>query len=208
MRLAIFGGTGRVGRRLLQYATAGGYRARALVRDPARGRELPDGVELVSGDVTDPAAVLEGLQGCQAVLSALGGAGLANPGTTLSQGMRTIVAAMHRQGIRRVLAVAGSGILDDPRGGLRSEAPGFPAVYQAITAEHRGTWDALQASDLDWTLVCCPDLVDGARTDHYRVSANQLPQGGSSISVEDTAGFMIGQLGDPAGLRGRVGIAY
>ena len=207
MRLAVFGGTGRVGRRLSEYATAAGHSVRALVRDPAR---LPTNspVEAQAGDVSDPAAVFGTVRGSGAVLSVLGGAGLANPGTTISSGMRHIVQAMERAGVSRVLAVGGSGVLDDPRGGLRSEAPGFPEIFAAINREHLGTWEALRSSSLDWTMVCCPDLLDGERTLHYRVLANLLPPGGKSISVEDVAAFMLEQL-DGSPFRGqRVGIAY
>jgi hypothetical protein len=162
----------------------------------------------VTGDVSDAAAALTTIDGAEVVLSSLGGAGLANPGTAISNGMRNIVAAMTRSGTRRILAVAGSGVLDDPRGGIRGEAPDFPDVYRAITREHMGTWEALRGSDLEWTLVCCPDLVDGTRTRHYRVEANRLPQGGRSISVEDVADFMLEQAGAPSYPRLRVGLAY
>lgn len=207
MRLTVFGATGRVGRRLLEYATREGHSVRALVRDPGR---LPAGLggQVVTGDITDSAAVLAAIDGSEAVLSALGGAGLANPGTILSEGMRTITGAMKRAGLGRVLAVAGSGVLDDPRGGLRAESPDFPPVYTAITREHLGTWEALRASQLDWTLVCCPDLLDGELTRRYRVAGDVLPEGGSSISVEDTAAFMLQQVNLTPFVRRRVGIAY
>jgi uncharacterized protein len=207
MRLAVFGGTGRVGRRLLEYAARDGHQVRALVRDPAR---LPAGLggTAIRGDVTDPEAVAAALDGAEVALSALGGAGLTNPGTILSEGMRNIVAGMERKGLRRVLAVAGSGVLDDRRGGLRADAPDFPAIYGPITREHRGTWQALSQSGLDWTLVCCPDLVDGEPTGRYRASADRLPEGGASISVEDVAGFMLQQITLTPYLRRRVGLAY
>ena len=208
MRIAVFGGTGRVGRRLIEYASQAGHSVRALARDPARLRSEAAESEAVAGDVSDPAAVLATLDGVEVVLSSLGGAGLANPGTAISQGMRNIVAAMTRSGTRRILAVAGSGVLDDPRGGLRGESPDFPELYRAITREHMATWEALHQSDLEWTLACCPDLVDGKRTHRYRVEANRLPQGGTSISVEDVADFMVEQAGAPSYPRLRVGLAY
>jgi len=207
VRLTIFGATGRVGRRLLEYASREGHSVRALVRDPGR---VPAGLggQLLSGDVTDSGAVLAAIAGSEAVLSTLGGAGLANPGTVLSDGMRSITDAMKRLGLTRVLAVAGSGVLDDPRGGLRSESPDFPPIYAAITREHLGTWEALRTSQLDWTLVCCPDLVDGELTRRYRVAGDVLPEGGSSISVEDTAAFLLQQVALTPYVRRRVGIAY
>ncbi|HSB54852.1 MAG TPA: SDR family oxidoreductase [Gemmatimonadales bacterium] len=207
MRLAVFGATGRVGRRILEYAAREGHGLRALVRDPAR---LPAGLggQVIAGDVSDPAAVRTTLEGCEAVLSALGGAGLANPGTAISGGMKTIVAEMKRAGINRVLAVGGSGVLDGPDGRLRSESPAFPKVFAAITREHIGTWEAFKASQLDWTMVCCPDILDGELTKRYRVSADVLPEGGSTISTEDVAWFMLQQVPLTPFVRRRVGIAY
>jgi putative NADH-flavin reductase len=86
VRLSVFEATGRVGRRLLEYATRDGHSVRALVRDPGR---LPAGLggQHVTGEVTNLGAVLAAIEGSDAVLSALGGAGLANPGTALSAGM-------------------------------------------------------------------------------------------------------------------------
>ena len=196
-----------MGRRLIEYATQAGDTVRALVRDPER---LPVGTALEGrvGDVTDGDAVLAALEGSDLVLSALGGAGLANPGTILSKGMRNIVAGMQQLGVRRVLAVAGSGILDGDGGMLRADAPEFPAIYQPITREHRGTWEALRESQLDWTVVCCPDLVDGSRLGTYRALANQLPSGGQSISVEDVAAFMLEEARQDRYLGQRVGLAY
>jgi uncharacterized protein len=207
VKLAVFGATGRVGRRLLEYASRDGHSVRALVRDPAR---LPAGLggQTVQGDIADADAVGATIEGTEAVLSALGGGGLANPGTILSDGMRAIVAAMKRTGTMRVLAVAGSGVLDAPSGGLRSEAPDFPPIYAAITREHLGTWEALRSSPLDWTLVCCPDLLDGELTRRYRVAADVLPEGGATISVEDTAAFMLQQITLTPFVRRRVGIGY
>ncbi len=69
MRLAVFGGTGRVGRRVLEDALAAGHAVRALVRDPARLTPRP-GLVLVPGDVTDPDAVQRTVGDAAAVISA------------------------------------------------------------------------------------------------------------------------------------------
>lgn len=195
-----------MGRRLAEYSLNAGHVVRALVRDPARLPASLARLETVTGDATDPEAVARTIAESDAVLSALGGAGLANPGTVLSDGMKNIAAAMPRAGVRRVLAVAGSGVLDSPAGGLRGEAADFPAVYQAITREHLGTWHALKAGDLDWTLVCCPDLTDGGLTGRARVATNLLPKGASSISVEDVAAFMVEELSRNRFIKRRVGV--
>jgi putative NADH-flavin reductase len=208
VRITLFGATGRTGRRVVEYALAEGHDVTAYVRDPARLATSDARLHVAVGDVLDAGSVAEAVEGSDAVISTLGGAGLADPGHTLSGGMRNVVAGMRAGGVSRVLAVAGSGVLDTPEGGLRGEAPGFPAIFRPINAEHMGTWRALRESGLRWTLVCCPDLVDGERTGRFRREPDRLPAGGSRISVEDTAGFLLEQLSSTEFLERRVGIAY
>ncbi|MBK7922312.1 MAG: NAD(P)H-binding protein [Gemmatimonadetes bacterium] len=205
MRLAVFGGTGRVGSRVIASALAAGHAVHALARDPARLPPRP-GLSCVTGDATDPVAVRATLEGAEAVISALGGGPVERPGTVLSVGMRQIVAAMAHVGLTRVVAVAGSGILDHPAGGLRGEAPDFPAIFRAINAEHLGTWRAVRQSELAWTLACCPDLVDGEGGGRYRVTADQLPEGATRIAVGDVAGFLLTQVEHLTFVRRRVGL--
>jgi putative NADH-flavin reductase len=208
MKLAIFGGTGRVGRRLIEYGLAEGHSVVALVRDPSKLAGYAGHCQATAGDVLDPVVVEQTLAGADAVLSAIGGAGLTAPGQAISGGMRNIVAVMHRRGIRRIIAVAGSGVLDSPRGGLLSQSPDFPPLYTAINQEHLGTWEALRQSPLEWTLACTPDLVDGMRTGSWRTRIAQLPEGAMQISVEDTAAFMVSQVARMEFLKVRVGLAY
>ncbi len=205
MRVAIFGGTGRTGARLITEARAAGFRVRALARDPHR---LPCGtdVEGIEGDVTDPSAVLATVAGVDAVLSALGGGPVDRPGTILSDGMRHIVAAAGQYGVRRVVAVAGSGVLDHPTGGLRSEQPGFPGQFRAINAEHLGTVRALAESHLEWTVLGCPDLVEAPATGRYLVVPDLLPEGVSRINTGDVAHCMVRMLIEQRFLRRRAGI--
>ncbi|MDH5234858.1 MAG: SDR family oxidoreductase [Gemmatimonadota bacterium] len=207
MQLSLFGATGRVGTRLLEYALAEGHAVRALARDA--GKLAPrHGLEVIVGDVLDPKAVASAIIGTDAMLSAIGGAGLADPGVAQSQGMRNIVAAMQTLGVRRLLAVAGSGILDAPGGGLRHDQPGFPEVFKAVSLRHMEAWHAMRDSDLDWTMVCTGDIEPGERTGVYRTRDEMLPQGARTISVENVADFMLKEMTANAHLRRRVGLGY
>ncbi len=207
MHIALFGTTGRVGGRLLEYALAEGHTVRALVRDPAKLAPRA-GLTILAGDVLDPAAVRETITGTEAVLSGLGGAGLQDPGEAQSQGMRNIVAAMTALGVTRVLGVAGGGILDSPHGGLRHDQPTFPAVFKGVSDRHKAAWTAMRESDLDWTMVCTGDILPGERTGIYRWLDDQLPEGGNRISVEDVAHFLLDEMTARRHVRRRVGLGY
>ncbi|HZX01681.1 SDR family oxidoreductase [Kribbella sp.] len=63
--ILVTGATGRVGRHVVDGLLAAGVSVRALVRTPERAA-LPSGVELIQGDITDPAAVRRAADGADA----------------------------------------------------------------------------------------------------------------------------------------------
>jgi nucleoside-diphosphate-sugar epimerase len=73
MRALVTGATGKVGHATARALIAAGHEVRALVRDPRRASSvLPQGVEMVSGDVTDPASLRSAVAGCDLVFNAMG----------------------------------------------------------------------------------------------------------------------------------------
>lgn len=70
MHIAVFGGSGRVGGRFIEYALAEGHTVRTLVRDPAKLAPRA-GLEILAGDVLTPADVERTIAGADAVVSAL-----------------------------------------------------------------------------------------------------------------------------------------
>lgn len=207
MQIAVFGATGRVGGRFVEYAVADGHALRALVRDRSKIAPRP-GLEPVQGDVLNPGDVARTIRGADAVVSGLGGAGIHDPGDAQSQGMRNIVAAMHSLGVRRVLGVAGGGILDSPKGGLRHDQPGFPEIFRKVSLKHREAWEAMRDGDVDWTMIATGDILPGERTGVYRTLEDRLPTGAKTISVEDVADFLLKALTQGLHIRRRVGAGY
>jgi len=207
VQIAVFGGTGRVGGRFIEYALADGQTVKALARD-ANKLAPRAGLEVVQGDVLDAATVARVIAGADAVVSGLGGAGVDDPGEAQSQGMRNIVAGMQQHGVRRVLGVAGGGILNSVDGGLRHDQPTFPAVFKKVSSRHKEAWHAMRDSGLDWTMIATGDIVPGERTGVYRALEEYLPEGGRRISVEDVADFLLRALHDGLHIQKRVGAGY
>jgi uncharacterized protein YbjT (DUF2867 family) len=71
MKVLIIGGTGGTGKLIVQDARDHGYEVVALVRSQEKGATLGS-VQLAIGDATDEATLTTALQGCDAVISALG----------------------------------------------------------------------------------------------------------------------------------------
>jgi dihydroflavonol-4-reductase len=103
----VTGATGNVGNAIARALVEQGRPVRALVRDPARARPLlPEAVDLVRGDVTEPRSVMAAMDGVGTVYHAAGlpEQWLPDPETFTRVnvgGTRTLVEAAREQGIAR-----------------------------------------------------------------------------------------------------------
>lgn len=202
MRVLVVGATGRVGRRIVDRLRDEGHQVTGFARHVA---DLPKGVEAVAGDVRNAEAVRAALNGQDAVVSALGTPPDDGVDDTLSAGLETLLSAMERTGVERIVVVAAAGVLDAPGGGLRLEAPDFPPFLRAVADQHRRAYEALAESDRTWTLVCPPNMPDSGATGRARTEPNRLPAGGERVTTGDVAAFVVEAL--ETGVTGRVGIA-
>jgi putative NADH-flavin reductase len=207
MRIALFGGTGRTGRYILDAALAGGDAVTVLARNPSK---LPPGkyrLTIQLGDVLDGDTVDDTIFGQDVVISALGLSDPAKP-KALSTGIANIIRAMRTHSRSRIVVIAGAGVLDDPNtGGLRIENPNYPAMFRPYGEEHRRVYDLLRATNLEWTMVCPPSMRDEPPTGNVRIEENRMPAGGKSITYADVANFAYSLLGSGGYIRQRVGIA-
>ena len=209
MNIVVFGATGQTGRLLAERAVRAGHDVTAFARDPARMTLVHDRLRVVGGDVLDAASVNRAVVGQNAVLSALGSSAR-NPEPVLSDGVRHVLDAMERHGVRRIVAVSAAGALGEPAGfwvgnlGLRIFRMWLPEVYR----EHRKILEELQRRDVDWTAVRAVLLTNGPPKGRYRVAVQGIPRWGFRISRADVADFMIRQLTSDEFLRKMPAIAY
>ncbi|GGY25469.1 complex I NDUFA9 subunit family protein [Paludibacterium paludis] len=150
-RIAIIGGTGFIGGRIAARLAARGVRVTLLSRHPARcpaALSLLPLVDLVSGEMGDPARLGSVLAGHDAVISM---AGILHGSVKTFDHVHhrlvaTIVAACQERGIRRLIHIGALGAAPDaPSHYLRSKAAGEAQVT---------------GSGLDWT-VLRPSVVFG-----------------------------------------------
>lgn len=204
MRIAVFGGTGRTGSRLVAMALERGDSVCALARDTSR---LPVHPRLtpITGDARDASAIGDTLRDAEAVHCCLGLADISRPSTEFSDSLRAIVATMQAHGPRRIVAIASAGALPDAGGGLRMDrSPG--GAYRHINAEHARNYATLRDSGLDWTLVCAVDLKEDIPAGHARIAYEDLPAGSHETGYADLAATMLALTGDASSFGKRVGI--
>jgi putative NADH-flavin reductase len=207
MRIALFGGSGRIGSNVLTRALENGHEVTALARTP--GSLAPAaGLTVISGQAIDSNAVADVVSGADAVVSALGPRGARTP-ALLGTAAGHIVAAMNKAGVRRLIAVSAAGafIQGDPDRGAAVKFI-LPRVFAKPFADVRQMESVVAASDLDWTLVRPTRLVNSPGTGHYRVRPDLPPQGGGKIARADVAHFITGALTDLGWACSRPALAY
>jgi putative NADH-flavin reductase len=188
---------------------------RALLRDAAR-LAASNTLEVSAGDSRDAAAVqaVVGAAGAgagrrgpvDAVICTLGMHDITVPATDFSDSVKTIVAAMKRSGVRRLVAIASGGVFEAPGGGYRNQQPDFPAYLKHISAEHVRNYETLRASGLEWTLMCPLTLVEDIPRGAGRFAIEALPSGSAETGYADLAATMCDLVGERASFGRRVGI--
>jgi uncharacterized protein YbjT (DUF2867 family) len=221
MKIVIFAATGGIGRLLLAQATAAGHEVTAVVRRP---EALPPSLlRAVTADLAtaDPEALVPAVAGADAVLSALGGRSRRDTGVA-AHGTEAITAAMQASGVARIVVVSAAPIgtmpsparprppRHDPGDGPLTRYLLGPAVKAALRGHYADLArmeDVLRASSLDWTIVRPPRLTDGPLTATYRTAYGRNLRGGTTVSRQDVANYMLRAVDEPASVHQTVGIA-
>ena len=207
MNLLILGGTGRVGSKIVSYALRDGHQVTVLARTPEKlGLNHDEKLKVIQGNVLNENDIMAAMRGIDVVISALNTDG----STTLTDSMPLIINAMEQEGIRRIITVGTAGILQSRTTPnlLRYQSSESKRKSTRAAEEHHRVYEMLRESTLDWTIVCPTYLPDEASQDEYRVQTNYLPEGGTKISVSDTAQFVYNQIKNTEFIKLRVGIAY
>ena len=159
MRIVVVGSSGGVGRE----AVTAGVRRGLEVRAASRAGGPVDGAEGVAVDVRDADAVARAVEGVDAVLWCVGVTRTSGPDVG-RVGMTNLVRAAAANPFLRVVTVSGAGITvpGDRKGlGARAVSALTKRLAGALVGDKEAENEILQASDLPWTQVRPPRLVDG-----------------------------------------------
>jgi len=198
MRIVVFGASGGTGREVVAQAGAAGHEVTAVVRRAGSLGSTQDGAErmrVVVAGFDDSAALDDVVRGQEAVISALG-TNEKGPVRVCTEGTEAIVAAMHGNGVGRLVAVSAFGAQETHDRSLYSRA-----VWASLPDKMRDkeTMEAvIEASGLDWTIVRPPALSQGRGTGTYRTGTDLTVRLWSRISRADLASFLIAEVETPA----------
>ena len=191
--ILLTGGTGHLGRPLTALLSAGGHRLRLLSRDPARTREhMPEGIEVVAGDVRTVSSLRPALAGVETVVSAVTGFGPGGSGPRQvdMQGNQNLIAAAAAAGVENFILVSIHGASpDDPM-----------ELYRAKSRAE----ETLRESNLAWTIVRPTPFMEvwaGIVGDSLIKSGSAIVFGHGTnpinfVSVDDVARLIVLAVGN------------
>ncbi len=172
MRMLIIGATGGIGGAVVAAALNNGHEVTVVVRTPEKLGAFRDRVRVIEGDPADPGVLEDVVSGQDAVISAMGsspnGTELDIPATV----MQAVVEAMRLAGVRRLVGLAG-GAVDVPgeRKSLSSRLTSgvVRLLARNVVEAKQREFAVVHASDLDWTMVRPPRVVEGEPTGRVEI---------------------------------------
>jgi putative NADH-flavin reductase len=209
MNVTLYGGSGRIGTRILNELTSRGHQVTAVARDVAKIEPRP-GVRIVQGDLGSSTAIENAATGSDAIISSYGTKS-GQPDEVLEI-TRNLIQAMREGVSKRLMVVGGASSLEIAPGRILFDEPTFPEAWKPAAGAHKKSLGLLRASDINWTYFSPAMMIQpGVRTGQYRLGGEQLvtnAEGKSEISMEDYAVAMVDELERGAYQRARFTVAY
>jgi putative NADH-flavin reductase len=200
MNLLLIGATGRTGRHVLAQGAQRGHKVLALVREQSETKDLL-GATIATGDPRSVKDIKRLLTDQDAVVSCLGQK-TSDDKFLLEQSSASLIDALNQSKISRCLVVS-QGLLSASRSPL-------VALLRLILARHVTDSTAMErniiASNLDWTIVRPPRLLDGGQQNGYSSALNSQPKTGSSMQRADLAAFILDAIEQQQFIKAIVGV--
>jgi putative NADH-flavin reductase len=183
MQIAVYGGLGRVGSRLVAEAVGRDHSVTAISRMVAA--EVPAGVVARLGDAADGDDVAKVASEHDVVVSAIGPS---RTGGRPQAFLGAIATLAENVGTRRLVVIGNGGALEVAPGLRLLDTSDFPADRLPETLAHVDALELLRdvGGLVDWLYFSpAPALTDGPRTGRYRLGLDMAV--GDEISLDDFA---------------------
>ncbi|WKN43760.1 NAD(P)-dependent oxidoreductase [Tunicatimonas pelagia] len=199
MRIVLLGATGFSGKKVLQQLLKNNHQVTALVRSVAKVQVKHSNLSIVKGNVLDTEVLEQVLSHQEAVINCLGigGKGNGQPNSFVSTATAKVVRAMEKQGVARLICLSNVGAGDSahtqPWLFRKIILPYFMKWLKVIIDDKNVMEPIVMNSQLDWTIVRCPNVVAKAPKNTIRTSVNGKKVK-LSITNQDLANFLVAQL--------------
>ena len=200
MRVLIVGASKGIGLETARQALDTAHDVRALARSATAISDSNPRLEKIRADALKTEDLEAALVGVDVVIQTLGvGLGdLFRPVHLFSDATRVLIAAMRRQGVKRLICVTGFGAGDSRASISCLQRLPFQILFGRAYDDKSLQEKLIKESELDWTIARPGVLTSGPRTGRYRIIVEASQWRNGIISRADVAEFIVRQIGDQA----------
>lgn len=203
MRIAVYGGAGMIGSRIVAEALARDHNVTVVSRRPVD--DLPAGAVARLGDAGDGDDVAKVASEYDVIVSAIGPSRTGERVERFLDALGTLAANV---ATRRLVVVGGAGSLLVAPGLRLMDSPGFPPTFRSEALAQQAALDQLKSGGgfVDWVYISpAPLTAPGQRTGTYRLGSDEVV--GDYISAEDFAVAVVDEIERPQHRRQRFAVA-
>lgn len=191
--IAIIGGTGKAGRYIAKKALETGFNVRMLIKNPDTQVYINDKVEIIKGDAQNIDSIRSLLKDCTLVINTIGQPVKESP--IYSHVTHNIISIMNECDIKRYISVTGASlnIKGDKKNLINKIGEKiFEFLFPNMMKDKKKELKLLINSNIEWTLIRLPFIIDSPETNHIKESLIDTP--GTKISNTDIARFIIDEV--------------
>lgn len=192
-KIAILGANGKAGKILVNEALEKGYQVKILTRNSTNTEKINENIETIIGDARNFSTIQDLLQGCSAVINAVGQP--KNESYIFSTVTKHILEAMKESKIKRYILIFGGSlnVTGDQKGIVNKiGATLFKLFLPKMMQDKYKELQIIQNSEVDWTIVRLPFVIEGNGIGSIKESLVDMP--GIKIQNGDIAPFVIKQI--------------
>ena len=208
--ILVFGASGGTGLEVVEQALEAGHKVTAVLRQPDKFPIRHEQLRIIKGDVLNPLTYENTFFGMDVVISCLG---TRNREATVvySQGVTNILQAMQKVGMDRIICLSAGAVEIAPNTSFLMKflmKNILQKLFKYSYADMLLMEGILRGSNLNWTVIRPPRLMNGDRTGKYRTSINEFIPNMSSLNRADLADYIIHHLDDEKTYKSKVEISY
>ena len=208
--ILVFGASGGTGLEVVEQALEAGHKVSAVLRHPDKFPIRHEQLRIIKGDVLNSITYENTFFGMDVVISCLG---TRNREATVvySQGVTNILQAMQKVGMDRIICLSAGAVEIAPNTSFLMKfliKNILQKLFKYSYADMLLMEGILHGSNLNWTVIRPPRLLNGDRTGKYRTSINEIIPNMSSLNRADLADYIIHHLDDEKTYKSKVEISY
>jgi putative NADH-flavin reductase len=208
--IIVFGASGGTGLEVVEQALEAGHHVTVILRHPDKFSIRHEQLRVIQGDVLQPQTYENLFFGVDVVISCLGTRNR-EPTTVYSEGMMNILTGMQKVDVTRIICLSAGAVVVPPNATFVMKFVIkyiLQRLFKYSYADMLKMETVLKHSELNWTVIRPPRLLNGDKTGIYRTIINDYLPNMSSLKRADLAHYIIHHLDDEKTFKNRVEISY